>query len=194
MKHPQVHFFLILLIFLSSCSPKVTTVSYFDLEALEHTEEVTVIDIHHLPPDESVIIGKIKIGDSGFTNNCAYIVVIEYAKLEARKQGGNALKITSHKFPSILGSTCHRIEADVLFVENTNLLKEENLIKRPPFQAVTKSLRGQDIIYRTNGKQIFCVISSEDDDIVYFSILVNDAPVNTQLAKSQIKEIIYANE
>jgi hypothetical protein len=39
------------------------------------------------------------------------------AKIEARKVGGNAIKITQHKSPDFL-SSCHRISADVLRIDS----------------------------------------------------------------------------
>jgi hypothetical protein len=42
--------------------------------------------------------------------------VIEKAKTESRKVGGNALKITQHKTPDFW-SSCHRITAEVLKIE-----------------------------------------------------------------------------
>jgi len=41
-------------------------------------------------------LGKIKIGDTGFSTDCSYEKAIEIAELEARKVGGNAVKITKH--------------------------------------------------------------------------------------------------
>ena len=45
-------------------------------------------------------------------------MVIEKAKNEARKLGGDAIKIVNHKPPTVLGSSCHRIEANILNLNN----------------------------------------------------------------------------
>jgi hypothetical protein len=65
-------------------------------------------------PGDIQIIGKTEIGDSGFTTNCGLDVVIEKAKNEARKIGANAIVITQHVLPSVWGSSCHRIKADLV--------------------------------------------------------------------------------
>lgn len=42
-------------------------------------------------PDSTEVLGKVKIGDSGFTTNCSYEAVINKAKMGSRKVGGNAI-------------------------------------------------------------------------------------------------------
>lgn len=68
---------------------------------------------HDQVPDRVEVLGKVSVGEGGFTTRCGLDDVIGEAKLEARKCGGNAVKITSHKTPSLF-SSCHRIEADIL--------------------------------------------------------------------------------
>jgi hypothetical protein len=51
---------------------------------------------------------------------------LEKAKNEARKNGANAIKITEHILPNFYGSSCHRIKAQLLKIEN---VEEENLVK-----------------------------------------------------------------
>ena len=84
---------------------------------LDYKQEVRVFEIEEQTPPNSEKLGTIKVGDSGFSTDCDYPVVLEKAKIETRKVGGNALKITKHSLPD-LWSTCHRITADVLKVEN----------------------------------------------------------------------------
>jgi hypothetical protein len=63
------------------------------------------------------LLGHVKIGDSGFTLNCAYDVVIAAAQEKAKSMGGNLLQITRHKTPNMWTSSCHRIEGDVYYVK-----------------------------------------------------------------------------
>ncbi len=70
-------------------------------------------------PEDADKIGNIKVGDSGFSTNCGFDKVMEDAKIEARKIGGNILFITRHKTPD-LWSSCHRISADIYFSESQN--------------------------------------------------------------------------
>ena len=75
-------------------------------------------------PDKSEILGECKIGDSGFSTKCDYNTVLETLKSEARKVGGNAIKITKHKSPDF-GSTCHRMTATILKLTNDFEIMEE---------------------------------------------------------------------
>lgn len=83
---------------------------------IDYREEIRVIDLDKPIPDNAEQLGEVKIGDSGFTAKCHYDLVIETAKMEARKAGGNVIKITEHKLPTVMGSTCHRISVLILKV------------------------------------------------------------------------------
>lgn len=106
------------LILLSSCNPKVITSISKSYPALDYKQEVVVLGLTQSEPDKAEMLGLVRIGDTGFSNNCSYDVVIESAKLEARKAGGNMIKITDHMLPSVWGSSCHQIIARILKVDN----------------------------------------------------------------------------
>lgn len=112
-------FFGLFTVLLASCSAKVTTSLQKSFSALNKNEEVFVIGITDDIPASAIELGSIKIGDNGFSTNCGWEAVIEKAKNEARKAGGNVLKITEHTLPS-LSSTCDQIRAKILRVENIN--------------------------------------------------------------------------
>ena len=76
-----------------------------------------VFEIKEEIPSNAEKLGTIKVGDSGFSIICNYATVLDKAKIESRKVGGNVLKITKHKKPD-LWSSCHRITADVFKVDN----------------------------------------------------------------------------
>ncbi|MFD1631562.1 hypothetical protein [Pseudopedobacter beijingensis] len=99
-----------------SCSPKVSTNSVTKYEALSYDEQVFILNVNEEAPHEAEILGTIKIGDSGFTTKCDYDLVMEQAKLEARKIGGNVVKLTKFQPPS-MSSTCYRISANILRVD-----------------------------------------------------------------------------
>jgi hypothetical protein len=84
-------------------------------DPLNYNETVLVFTLYQEAPFDAEPLGTIKIGDKGFTTQCSLEKVIELAKLEARKAGGNAIKIVEHKEPN-LASTCHRITAEILKV------------------------------------------------------------------------------
>jgi len=102
----------------TACSPKVSKNITQSYAPLDYKEDVVVLDLQTPIPDGADHIGTIKIGDSGFSTDCDWNTVIETAKVEARKVGGNAIKITEHKPPSTFGSGCHRITAVVLRIDN----------------------------------------------------------------------------
>lgn len=106
------------LIFFSSCNPKISTSNSKSYPALDYKQEVVVFGLDQPEPDNAEVLGQVKIGDAGLSTNCGYDIVMDKAKLEARKAGGNAIKIIEHKPPTAMGSTCHRITAKILKVEN----------------------------------------------------------------------------
>lgn len=118
MKKLQGLFVIVGFIFFSSCSPKISTSLSKSYPPLDYKQEVLVIGLDQAVPENSEVLGQVKIGDTGFSTNCDYDIVIDKAKLEARKAGGNAIKIIEHTPPSAMGSSCHRITAKILKIEN----------------------------------------------------------------------------
>ena len=106
----------ILPLFLFGCGVAINTQIFVKRPVLNFDEHVEVFETFEDAPDAAVLVGKSSIGDSGFSTNCNYEVVLQKAKEEARKAGGNAIKITEHKKPDIL-SSCHRIKFNILFIE-----------------------------------------------------------------------------
>lgn len=117
----------LIIISIIACSPKVTTNLTKTYPALEAKQEVIVIGITEETPIFATEVGTVNIGTSGFSMNCGWDIVIEKAKIEARKAGGNVLKIIEHIPPSVEGSACDKITAKILKVEkieDLNKLKE----------------------------------------------------------------------
>jgi hypothetical protein len=112
-------FFLILgsILLLTSCSARLTSSLQKTYAPLDYREEVRVFEIGEEIPPNAEKLGTIKVGDSGFSVNCNYATVLDKAKTESRKVGGNVLKITKHKRPDVW-SSCHRITADVFKVDD----------------------------------------------------------------------------
>lgn len=97
----------------TSCAPKISTQITKSYPPLEKEEEVIILSISDKMPSNANILANLKIGDSGLTIKCDYDYLIDHAKAEARKIGGNIVKLTSHQLPSILTS-CHTIEGLIL--------------------------------------------------------------------------------
>lgn len=85
-----------------------------------HNGEVKVCNDVKEVPDKAVFLGSVSIGDTSFTFNCGYDVILEKCLNEARKLGGNYFLITRHYDPYLLNN-CHSIKGNVYFVE-----KEQN--------------------------------------------------------------------
>ncbi len=102
----------------AACSPKVSTTGAGPDKpgALAYDETVYIFNAEDSLPIVEKELGRLKVGDSGFSTNCGYELVMRLAEEEARKAGGNALQIISHKTPDFW-SSCHRIEAKVLLVK-----------------------------------------------------------------------------
>jgi hypothetical protein len=113
----KIYVFLMMgsILFMTSCSAKLTTSMQKNYPPLDYREEVTVFGKNETAPPTAEKLGTIKVGDSGFSVKCSYATVLERAKTESRKVGGNAIKITRHKYPGFW-SSCHRITVDVLKV------------------------------------------------------------------------------
>jgi len=112
----------IILLF-TSCSPQLTSVMLKTYPSLQYQEEVRIFEVNEPAPSNAEKLGTVRVGDSGFSVNCNYSTVLDMTIIEARKVGGNAVKITQHKLPDFL-STCHRITADVLRIESNELSDE----------------------------------------------------------------------
>jgi hypothetical protein len=110
-------FLLGMLLILNACSPKIATSVNKNYAVLDYREDVRVFDVEETEPDDAELLGTVKIGDTGFSTNCGLDVVIDKAKMEARKIGGNAIKITKHTPPNMWGNSCHQITADILKVD-----------------------------------------------------------------------------
>lgn len=179
--------FSIVIFLLQGCAPKVNTLITKTYPTLGYNEEVKVFGLKTVLPVNIEVIGSIKIGDAGLTLKCNYETVLENAKIEARKIGGNAIKITEHSFPD-LWSSCHRIKADILRIENINSLKIiENQENSP---SNTNDLLDQVIL--KDGRVFKGYIKKEADGIIYFTLVKNGTNTETQINKTDIKEIIRA--
>lgn len=118
--------FILIVIGLSGCSPKITSSVTAAHTPLAKDAEVLVLEIDAPMPENAEMLGQIKIGDTGFTTkNSNYAAVLNIAKDQARQAGGNVVKITEHKSPDML-SSMHRIKANILRVDDLSVLSDES--------------------------------------------------------------------
>lgn len=123
---------LLALMFLAACSPRVTSSLLKSYPALGPDDNVAVYEKDAVLPGNAIFLGSLRVDDTGFTSyrNGTYGVVVEMAKAEARKAGGNALHIISHRLPDFVSSS-HRIIADVLRIpDETESFEADSLILR----------------------------------------------------------------
>lgn len=113
----SIYYSILLLLFMSSCNPRVLTNIQKSYPLQNDTLDIHVIGLETIEPDGAEYLGDVRIRDTGFSTNCNYDIVIAKAQTEARNAGGNALKLTQHIPPSIWGSSCHQISARILLVD-----------------------------------------------------------------------------
>lgn len=192
----QSFFYLIALLLLGSCSPKITTQIQSNYPPLDYKEDVVIYKLEDPVPTQAEELGIIKIGDTGFSTNCNYTVVIEAAKLEARKAGGNAIQIVQHQLPDF-ASSCHRILAKVLRVKDFSSLPQKMKSVNLPDSADYALLH----IYRASGvgalvgydlylgDSVICRVKSNWKK----TIRIKKDGLNSLWARTEVKEEIPVN-
>ncbi|MBA3829327.1 MAG: DUF2846 domain-containing protein [Taibaiella sp.] len=91
---------------------------------LNENAEVIVLSTAASAPVGATKVGTIKVVDKGFKIDCGYDRTIQQAKEKARKIGGNILKITKLKEPSMV-SSCYNLHADVYYIDDFSKLKNQ---------------------------------------------------------------------
>lgn len=76
-------------------------------------EKIIVYEIGDPVPVGQIVLGRISLGDSGFSESCGYADAIALAKQKAREVGADAVQVTKVYPPNFI-STCYRIEAVLL--------------------------------------------------------------------------------
>ncbi len=153
-------FFILTSVFLYSCAPTISTTSLQNYNQLNPQDDVTVYQMGDNLPQDLKIIGRTEIGDSGFTVNCGLDIIIEKAKTEARKIGANALVITKHILPSIWGSSCHRINADLAKTGvQTNEIQNDIKTDTIPKNVVAVSNESKNLKSPSNNNKLFLTLN-----------------------------------
>lgn len=121
---------LLICIIILSCGTSISSkLSDKSFNKLDENTYVYVIKENETVPNNSKLIGEIKIGDSGFTTDCSYYKVLNDAKQTALNSGANIIKIIQLKKPTVLGSTCYRLKAQIYRnFDETSMLELKNKI------------------------------------------------------------------
>ena len=99
-----------MLLYGCSLSVKTATNGYY-----EPQNEVRIIQTGQVIPEDAIRRGSVEVGEKGATptKKCTYSACIDAIVEEAKKMGGNIVYIVSVKEPSVWGSTCYYVTADV---------------------------------------------------------------------------------
>lgn len=106
------------LIFLTACSPRITTEVIKSDPPIVVADSVCVYEPGDSVPNSAEPIGYVSVTDAGTTTKCKYDQVLRIAKEETAKVGGNGLAITEHKKPALWGSSCHQISGTMLYISD----------------------------------------------------------------------------
>lgn len=101
------------------CAPKIFTSIQKSYPARPDDADVLVYYLSDTLPDRADVLGKVEVRDNGMSTKCSYPEVLQRAKAEANKVGGNGLILTWHKEPSTFGSSCHQIAGDILLMPDS---------------------------------------------------------------------------
>ncbi len=155
------------MLLIAGCAPKVRTNISQKYPALNFDEDVLRIPDQTKAPEGAELLGEVRVGDSGVTTNCSYALVLEKAKEEARKSGGNAIRVIEHKKPDLM-SSCHRIIAEVFRLSWDQALglqqddtKTDSLIDHAILYVYRDGGRGAFVSYNLNlGDSVICRVSN----------------------------------
>jgi len=92
--------------------------TYPDIVAVD---SVIVFEPGDNVPTSAEVLGNVAVVDKGNTTKCKYDYVLELAKTETSKVGGNGLAIVEHITPSFWGSSCHQIRGVMLHLTDMEI-------------------------------------------------------------------------
>lgn len=104
--------FIITIIGFTSCNPKITSNLINSQSKLSIDDKVALLDIEHKLPDSITKIGDLRFQDSGFSTDCSFNSLMNRARIEARKNGANIVKVVDKKKPD-LWSSCYRLKIEL---------------------------------------------------------------------------------
>lgn len=103
----------------AGCAPKIYTSLQKSLPPRPEGSAVLVYNLSDSLPATAEVLGTVEVRDNGFSTNCGYPQVLQRAKEETNKAGGNGLILTWHKEPTVFGSSCHQIAGDILLIPDS---------------------------------------------------------------------------
>ncbi len=104
--------FLITVLAMTSCSPKISSNFTNPQPKLSTDESVALLDIEHQLPENLVKVGDLRFQDSLLSTDCSFNSLMTRARNEARKNGANIVKVIDKKKPD-LWSSCYRLKIEL---------------------------------------------------------------------------------
>jgi len=142
---------LVLVLTLSGCAHKIVRVDYTRGVVTPVACDVEVLKFADFSNQDYEVIGKIKLGDTGFSVSCSEETAIKILKSEACSLDGSVVNITSEIFPGM--SSCYRCEADIIKMnsgvgESSRLEKSHELVEKSrSFNIEAKKKHNQSLIF-----------------------------------------------
>ncbi|RXG17650.1 hypothetical protein DSM03_102527 [Leeuwenhoekiella aestuarii] len=112
MRYAFLFFSVVITFGITGCSPKLASHVSNPLTTLTSDEPVAFLDVEHELPDDLIKVGSLRFQDSGFSTDCSFNSLLNKARIEARKNGANIVKVTDTKKPD-LWSSCYRLQIDL---------------------------------------------------------------------------------
>lgn len=99
------------------CSPRVVSNIGTRLEPRPADEPVDVAEVGAPEPLGATFLGSVNVTDTGVSMGCNFVQVVDLAKVEVRKAGGNYLALRNHLKPTLFGSSCHQIWGSIYYLD-----------------------------------------------------------------------------
>lgn len=113
---------LTLIFILSGCAQKIVTrLGDVIYKKIDDDTKIFILKENQRIPKNSNYVGKVKVGDTGFTSDCNYVDMLERAKYTARKTGANIIRVIEVKQPNFW-SNCYRLEGELFRNFNKEVL------------------------------------------------------------------------
>ena len=91
---------------MTGCAPKVITNISKSYPASVTADKVRLYELGEAVPASAERIGNVSVVDNGVSTKPNHDQVVWLTTKETAKAGGNALALTDHRKPSLLGSSC----------------------------------------------------------------------------------------
>lgn len=102
----------LVIVALGGCSPHLSSNLTNPQTSLSLNEKVALLDVEHPLPENITKVGTLRFQDSGFSTDCSLNSLLNKARMEARKNGANIVKVIDKKKPD-LWSSCYRLKIDL---------------------------------------------------------------------------------